>query len=386
LAGPIQISEPSEIKKPNVTHDASDSIDHDQPPIERHSIDPTSGGSVDDIGDPLLGKRLSAQATPFSEASYQSSSFPGPELEVSQATAVSIFPHQNKSLLVVQQQAKPYSASLPNSVGKQGPSVLLNGVTTKDPKTPPMVTSALVKRTQVDSPLRNPRSPPKPPAFKIIPPTPANEEEKHIGTDQVSLPGRGMTGNVFSLVRRSLSNRTRSDFINSFTRRRNVDGSSSARHAASPHHPYVGDLPEDSKLHPFWRPRGFWDDLSDDEDDDYPEESMLIARPLVSRSNSWKRTFAIIPIQDNHTRVIRKTSSGHMRVVKRSVHKRRESERRLHTIPGLGVQIEYVGWKGIQDKVREKRMMRSERKKEKKREGLRKSIGAPILVEQNSVN
>src|SRR5436305_14722647 len=109
---------------------------------------------------------------------------------------------------------------------------------------------------------------------------------------------------------------------------------------------------------------------------------MFVARPLVSRSNSWKQTFAIVPIQDNHTRIIRKTSSGHMRVVKRSVHKRRKPENpRLHTIPGLGIQIEYIGWKGIQDKVREKRQMRSDKKKEKQREGLRKTIGAPIPAE-----
>ncbi|KAH8719375.1 hypothetical protein GQ44DRAFT_712293 [Phaeosphaeriaceae sp. PMI808] len=79
-----------------------------------------------------MARHLFAQTTPFSQ-------FSDTPIEASEATAVSIYPHNNHSLLVVQQVSGPGA---------------------------------------VDSPLKNPRPPPEPPVIKFIPPTPAEELER----------------------------------------------------------------------------------------------------------------------------------------------------------------------------------------------------------------
>jgi hypothetical protein len=43
---------------------------------------------------------------------------------------------------------------------------------------------------------------------------------------------------------------------------------------------------------------------------------------------------------------------------------------RVHTIPGLGIRFEYVGWSGMRDKLRERR-------REQRSEKLRASISGP---------
>jgi hypothetical protein len=113
--------------------------------------------------------------------------------------------------------------------------------------------------------------------------------------------------------------------------------------------PSVLDRPADeSQLHPLWRPADFWDDLVDDEDIDddsgFTRYSMIETPPKRSFIRKLK-AFAIRPIQeqtrraartlalrrsirakpndndeyDNHhdSRVVRRTSSGNLRVVDR---------------------------------------------------------------------
>jgi hypothetical protein len=151
------------------------------------------------------------------------------------------------------------------------------------------------------------------------------------------------------------------------------------------------------------------EDHDDFEDDDefggrYPIIDNRPAPPKRNLSGKIKRTFAILPITDDdydytktNPRTVRRTTSGNMRVVKqrsRSSLKRGEAidrrrydepaareERfgygfkdgnggRAHTIPGLGVRVEYVGWGGMKRKL-------SERRRQQRSEKLRASISSP---------
>ena len=391
--------------------------------------------NVDHNGDPFFGNRLSTQVTPFSQASYETA---GTAAEVSEAQAVTIFPHQNKSVLVVQQRA-PSEPSPPalTAIDTSQPTMAVNGKATVGPVTPPQPTHPM---DEVDSPLRNPRAPPDPPAIKFIPPTPAGltpsqEEDRQLGHNlddrpatSDSKPKRGM-----SLMRRAFSNRRNSESavpppvgllkrtFSLSSRRKDLtdEATQTSKGNANPStlYPSVADRPADgSKLHPFWRPAHFWDDLEDHEsvDDDefggYPIIDNRPGPPKRGLSGKLKRTFAILPITDDFEyqphaadrRTVKRTGSGNMRVVKQRSDSslRREADRRryeeapvgsgegafgygfkdgnggnrIHTIPGLGLRVEYVGWSGMRRRF-------SERRREQRSEKLRASISSPRGVQ-----
>ncbi|TVY16229.1 hypothetical protein LARI1_G005000 [Lachnellula arida] len=386
--------------------------------------------NVDHNGDPFFGNRLSTQVTPFSQVSYETA---GTSVEVSNAMAVSIFPHQNKSVLVVQQTAPPEpSPPASKTIGAaepEPPTMTLNGKDT-GPVTP---TRPIHPMDEVDSPLRNPRAPPEPPKIAFIPPTPVvltpgQEEDRQLGftldeppTTSDSKPKRGL-----SLVRRAFSNRRNSEpAINhrpgllkrtlSMSGRRKDIVNEATQHARgnTSTYPSVVDQPADgSKLHPFWRPSHFWDDLDNDFADDelsggYPMIDNRPSPPKRSLSGKLKRTFAILPIQDDFEhqpyfmdrREMRRGSSGDLRVVKqrsnsslrREPYDRRQfvevpegtfghgfkngnGGRRFHTIPGIGVRVEYVGWSGVKRRLSEKR-------RRQRSEKLRATISTPRQVQ-----
>ncbi|TVY43961.1 hypothetical protein LSUB1_G001386 [Lachnellula subtilissima] len=387
--------------------------------------------NVDHNGDPFFGNRLSTQVTPFSQVSYETA---GTSVEVSNAMAVSIFPHQNKSVLVVQQTAPPESSSSASkSIGAaepEPPTMTLNDRDT-GPATP---RQPIHRMDEVDSPLRNPRAPPEPPKIAFIPPTPVvltpgQEEDRQLGytLDEPPVSSDSKPKRALSLVRRAFSNRRNSEStINhrpgllkrtlSLSGRRRVLANEATQHAqgnAITTYPSVVDQPADgSKLHPFWRPSHFWDDLDNDFADDelvggYPMIDNRPSPPKRSLSGKLKRTFAILPIQDDFEhqpysmdrREMRRGSSGDLRVVKqrsnsslrREAYDRRQyvevpegtfghgfkngnGGRRFHTIPGLGVRVEYVGWSGMKRRLSEKR-------RRQRSEKLRATISTPRQVQ-----
>ncbi|EKG12978.1 hypothetical protein MPH_09896 [Macrophomina phaseolina MS6] len=217
--------------------------------------------------------------TPFSQLSDTA------ELEVSEATAVSIYPHNNHSLLVVQQVARTNSNSNSTSnttyhtssshrrtvssppLGRElSPPTL-----TFNPSTPPqqVIDSDAAANGFVDSPLKNPRKPPEPPAFKIIPPTPMEELDVDPMADGAVGSSSQRPARKQSLAKRA---RRYSDTILNpiFARtasvtRRNPKGQSPA--ISNPRQV------KDNNLHPFWRPRGFWDDFNSESEDEWDQEA-----------------------------------------------------------------------------------------------------------------
>lgn len=265
--------------------------------------------SVDHHGDPLFGRRLSAQHTPFSQHSVETNATS--HAEVSEAMAVNIYSHQNTSVLMVNHSNKAsLSSSSTSSTAKEiqpqeflafddapePPAKLAPATTGKPtittvdmdaaavPATPPQ---PIFSMDDVDSPLRNPRAPPEPPS-RLQPPviefipatpsglTPAQEKQAQLGNFYEALierpPARRM-----SLVRRALSLRqspshgptpprsSSSGFISralSLSRGSSLRRDHSRQRAASsgrdkPSSKAMGpdDEPADeTRLHPYWRP------------------------------------------------------------------------------------------------------------------------------------
>ena len=309
--------------------------------------------SVDRYGDPFFGKRLSVQPTPFSQVSMETTGT-SHHAEVSEAMAVSIYPHQNKSVMIVNHSTKPSeSSSIDQSKNPEPENPIIKTTDTDGvPCTPPQAFSM----ADVDSPLRNPRAPPKPPAINFIPATPsgltpAAEKENMLGnyyemTEEK--PTRGM-----SLLRRTLSRNRNSEYGPSATRpvgllTRTFSLSKTVRGAPEAKRPPLRrsrteDYPDENMLHPYWRPA--YSDYSESEDEEdcddecprdrtyrYPPVDNRPGPPRRSLSARMKNAFAILPARNDYEdyyyetstvrgggpdrRTIRRTPSGNLRVMK----------------------------------------------------------------------
>lgn len=339
--------------------------------------------SFDHNGDPFFGNRRSKQVTPFSQISYETS---GTGAEVSEALAITLFPHRNDSILMTQQQPNHVAPRTKNATvhsTSKGPSarllhtveesiarreVRVNGEPAFGPVTPPQPIQPLLIDDR-HSPLRNPRQAPEPPqvpAIKFTPPSPAaTEDDRQLG-NSIDLAQESMSPIIeaenkprrgLSLVRRALSKRRYPEgfFLAglgrrfSFKERSDVleespPGSSRSQFGVEPLYPAAETPLDASRLHPFWRPARFWDDLEneqhyEDEQENRPREYGRVLyengtypsvgnRPTPPRRKfSLKRTFAILPLKDEHDyvrngnetdrRTVKRSPSGNMRVVKK---------------------------------------------------------------------
>lgn len=354
---------------------------------------------------------LSALVTPYSLRSTHSST-PG-TLEVNEATAISIYPHTNKSILVIQQMAGG------DANERTGHSAIIAG--NANIALPGSIAPTIIhqSRPPLNSPLKNPRDPPQPPDFKIIPPTPANVPPTD-ETDIQRMPPAPKTrlSDTVSLVKRALSARRYSEsFVSPLTR------SLARRNTIQTRRPSVGDDP-DSKLHPFWRPRGFWDDLSassSDSDSEFGNSGFLVGSPTdaqprknsssqapndrsISRSTSFTRrftgSFSLKPgnSQRRARSHRRSRSEGHQsnQPIKskhsfasldnnHSYEFLQQSERK-RVMPRLGYPVQFVGFKGLAERMEKAKVKREEGRRERIRERLRGSIGVVKVGEEGLVS
>ncbi|KAI1861421.1 uncharacterized protein JN550_010801 [Neoarthrinium moseri] len=326
---------------------------------------------LDHNGDPFFGKRLTAHNTPFSIASVETNGTHS-AAEVSEAMAVNIYPHQNRSVRMVDHTSKAFDANAldrEHSVGSdetgetikterigtefEKPSITATGPD-GEPVTPPQPQFSM---DDVDSPLRNPRAPPEPPAIKFTPATPsgltpAAEKMKMLGNYfEADAPERrpSLVKRALSLRRSSANGVPRSPgfLARTLSLSRNIRkdtaenpdmevGEDAVRHQ----YPNIDDPPPDEdRLHPFWRPASSQFEPEDDEDwvydvqgsvdrdDHYSAGSSRPGPPRRSLSSRMKRTFAILPItNDDHymsagnrapdRRTIKRTPSGNLRVMR----------------------------------------------------------------------
>ncbi|KAK7722630.1 hypothetical protein SLS64_001167 [Diaporthe eres] len=228
----------------------------------------------------------------------------------------------------------------------------VDGVSMDEPMTP--LAQPTFTLDSVDSPLRNPREPPEPPAIKFIPATPsgltpAEEKTRMLGNFYDELDEKPMRAP--SLVRRALSKRRHSYASYGPSPSRDTRPGFLARTLSLSKNIRRGTMDEpevdqsygeslsheqpmdETRLHPDWRPSYYSSHYADDgvydmEDDDgevmrYPAIDNRPPPPKRSLSERMKRTFAIMPLQDvddftdgPDRRTIRRTPSGNLRVVK----------------------------------------------------------------------
>ena len=373
----------------------------------------------------------SSLVTPFSLRSARSST-PG-TLEVNEATAISIYPHTNKSILVVQHaprrdsQIAEHSAIIASNAKFAIPARSIQ---------PPVIHQP--RQLLLNSPLQNPRSPPQPPDFKIIPPTPANATEtpspdrQEQPPAQQPLPKRRLS----SRVKRAFSARRYSEtFAAPLTRSMSVSArrntvNGDARRAST-------GIDPGKNLHPFWRPRAFWDDRSDS-DSDFGNDGPLVGNSLgmstdgikifdpprrrgslsqrlgslklpgrrgneavpklpdeyynkhdddmtdgVQRGGSVRRFNSAkgLGLGHRNSRVYRSNRdhwNGSYEFIQRPQHGPPQDDGQPvageginHGVPRLGYQVQFVGFKGLAEKVKERR---EKARREKVRESLRGSI------------
>ncbi|KAI4205898.1 MAG: hypothetical protein LQ350_000083 [Teloschistes chrysophthalmus] len=408
---------------------------------------PNTGISPDEEsnGDWSALRPRSSLVTPFSLRSARSST-PG-TLEVNEATAISIYPHTNKSILVVQHapgrnsQEAEHSAIIASNAKFAIPAGSVK---------PPVINQP---RELLDSPLQNPRSPPQPPDFKIVPPTPANatdvsSPDRHERPPSEHPPKRRLS----TSIRRAFSTRRYSEaFVAplarslSLSRRNTVAGGSHNRRAST-----GIDLDRGRNLHPSWRPRSFWDardGSGSDSDSDFGNDGYLVGNslnmstegvktfeqpppPPPKRMGSLSRrlgslripkrrnSIAVTPDNNNNNVLRDEYYDHHPADFQRTTPKRIPSLRHktatfyrrssrvdnnnnnasyefiqrspppldpqqqqqypqdrqvadANGVPRLGYQVQFVGFKGVVEKVKEKR---EEARREKVRERLRGSI------------
>lgn len=353
----------------------------------------------------------SALVTPYSLRSTHSST-PG-TLEVNEATAISIYPHTNKSILVIQQMAGG------DANEGAGHSAIIAG--NANIALPGSIAPTIIhqSRRPLNSPLKNPRDPPQPPDFKIIPPTPANVPPTDETESQRSPPSpKTRLSDTVSLVKRALSARRYSEsFVSPITR------SLARRSTINTGRPSAGDDP-DSKLHPFWRPRGFWDDLSvssSDSDSEFGNSGFLVGSPTdaqprknsgaqaprdrsISRSASLTRrftgSFGLKPgnsqrrarthrrsrSEDYQSNQPIKSKHSFASLDNNHSYEFLQPPGRKRVMPRLGYPVQFVGFKGLAERMEKAKVKREEGRRERIRERLRGSIGVVKVGEAGLVS
>lgn len=319
---------------------------------------------ADHHDDAASARKHSSRTTPFSVMSMETN-WTAPE--VSEAQAVHMYPHQNSSVLRINHPAKPQDTTDATDEGpEQAESNETPAFTTTSPEGGVLTPEQRQSLEEVDSPLRNPRSPPDPPvhppAINFIPATPSGltpAEERLVQLGNFDGVSAEKPGRRPSLVRRALSRRRHSissppseskrpGFLTrTFSVSRNEHKSFDLERSRflDPdvdlgYGQKKGEPAEQDKLHPHWRPQ--WDNDAGDCDcsscrcaSERVEETYRYPsidnrpRPLKrSLSARVKNTFAILPtrteyqyhmddVEGPERRTIRRTPSGNLKVMRR---------------------------------------------------------------------
>lgn len=277
--------------------------------------------------------------TPFSQPSFQSAS---PEL--SEAHAINYFPHNNHSLQLIE----PFPVHESKAVLE--------------------VQRAGLSHSDVDSPLRNPRRPPEPPQFQVVPPTPADELDQRLRLEDQLPQGRADS------VRRPASSRGRSEsFITALSRNLSVK---------NPRNRKAGqDL--NGELHPFWRPRAFWDD----EDNSRPEPDQVRNGGIIKNSLGLPQERTIVTGPASLIRRFSERRQQRRRVVRQPSHSslaKFRAGRHLHRSAAPAMRLHFVGIRNIQEWILQANRRKEEERREKRRAELRRSIGANVISQGDS--
>ena len=275
--------------------------------------------------------------TPFSQPSYQSAS-----PEINEATAVNFFPHNNHSLQIIE----------PN--------------TTLESRAVREVRRDEYLKDETQSPLRNPRQPPEPPKFNVIPPSPGDEMDKQLGSSRLG-----------SVRRRPSQPRSRS-FMKTLSRGLSLKNATNRKASQ--------DL--DGSLHPFWRPRPFWDDEAHGvKPADGEQERALERTGRVNNSLGFPQSDTVITGPVSLVRRISEHRRQNRALVKQSSQTslaRLRASRKLYKSPFLGLNLRLIGIHELQERMLFARQRKEDERRETRRAALRESIGANVISQGDS--
>ena len=370
--------------------------------------------------------------TPLSTSAFSDRT----DIEVLEASGVRIYPHNNESLLLVQQGSRPESkhkdeTDVPDFFSgmadqKFGLKQLEQPIFSAqvDPPTPVLGSS---QPNQVDSPLTNPRQAPVPPVIQFIPPTPNKELEREVFEGGEREQQGGTFRGEESLPQRRLT---------LLQRARRYSDSLFARTGSlrRPRNPSRETEQRDVFLSPLWRPQGFWDDFDSDSEADFEAGGTLppggdtsnigeagddgrrrtsLPRAMSKRMPGFRgrggflvgNSLGLDRHGTNNRRhyvstgsrtlskraseeLIRKLSSGKTAdgIPRRSLSTKtapapRMSQESLHRMRGFavpfsgGIRAQWVGTQRFRARMRTIRLAKEEREKEQRRDKLRQSIG-----------
>ncbi|EKV07875.1 putative transporter MCH4 [Penicillium digitatum] len=304
---------------------------------------------------------LRPPSLPFTQGSIPSSS-PGP-IEIQEATAVSLTTHNNHSLLLVDPRVE---ASPRRPLQALGTSCDLP----QPPRTPdnPLQTATF----NFDSPLENPRPPPKPPSARPLPPLPLHDA-------QDESKGRGRRRNS---VRRTWSTQPGSDSFNAIARSLSMKSAKNR----------TAGMDIDSRLYPFWRPRPFWEGISGSpekersptrEDLARRDESLIVKNSLgmPHRRIIFDGPPALARRSPEMKRLLNEmTSNGSL--VDHGIFRTGSplNSTRFQSLSRWGLRRQSMPWRILRNRIRRVRLRRDERKRAIRRELLKRSIGGPVYV------
>jgi hypothetical protein len=306
--------------------------------------------------------RLRPPSLPFTPASIASSS-PG-LIEIKEARTVTFFPHNNESLLLVDQ---PVRSALEPQAPQCQPQ--------RDPRTPENLLPQ--DSSFVDSPLRNPRPPPKPPIHNVIPPTPEDEADRQL---RAADNGTELNGNYprrFGSLRRGWVVRPRSDSFDRFVRSLSVTSAKNRKAGR--------DI--DSRLHPFWRPRRFWDDSPDSEEP--PETAHMEPNQIISNSLGMPQARVVFdgpslarrsPSQGRHPRRSGALVGSTMFSPEALRSQTSLHQRRMLSLSWWRLRLRLGPVRNLRRRLRRSLQQREEAKREARRGKLKQKIGEAVLV------
>ncbi|GIJ99212.1 hypothetical protein Aspvir_001342 [Aspergillus viridinutans] len=306
----------------------------------------------------------------FTPASVASSS-PG-LIEIKEARTVAFFPHNNESLLLVDQPVRSAldpRAPQPDDCQRR-----------RDPRTPENLLPQ--DSSHVDSPLRNPRPPPKPPVHNVIPPTPEDEADRQL---RVADDGAELNGNHtrrFGSLRRRRVVRPRSDSFDRFVRSLSVTSAKNRKAGR--------DI--DSRLHPFWRPRRFWNDSPESEEP--PQQAVdMESDQIISNSLGLPQPRVVFdgpslarcsPLQGTNPRRHPKRSGALVGATMFSPEALRSQtslhQRRMLSLSWWRLRLRLGPVRNLRRRLRRSLQQREEAKREARREKLKQKIGEAVLV------
>lgn len=279
--------------------------------------------------------------TPFSQPSFRSAS-----PEISEAHAINFFPHNNHSLQLIEPFHVQESKAVLEVQRQQLPHV------------------------EVDSPLRNPRRPPEAPQFKIIPPTPADDLNH-----QLSVDGAPLNGHSNSMRRSDGSRRRSESLLSSISRNLSLKNARNKK----------ADQKLDGELHPFWRPRAFWDDIDDTRPEEPQNRSLNLA--IVNNSLGLPQERIVVTGPVSLVRRISERRRQRKVLVKQSSHgslAKLKATRQFYNSPILGMRFHFIGIKGLHERIIHAKQRKDDEKREKRRAELRRSIGANVVMQGDS--